>query len=45
MMRDCRAASTTFGVVAIRQGLEVGAAAIPYEVGTLAQLDEIEEFG
>jgi hypothetical protein len=43
MMRDCRAASTTFGIVAIRQGREVGAGAVPYEVGTLAQLDEIEE--
>ncbi len=43
MMRDCRAASTTFGVVAIRTGHEVGGGAVPYEVGTLAQLDEIEE--
>lgn len=43
MMRDCRAASTTFGVVAIREGVEVGATAVPYDVGTLAQLDEIEE--
>ncbi len=43
MMRDCRAASTTFGIVAIRDGQEVGTRAVPYEVGTLAQLDEIEE--
>jgi len=43
MMRDCRAASTTFGIVAIRSGHEVGGGAVPYEVGTLAQLDEIEE--
>jgi uncharacterized protein len=43
MMRDCRAASTTFGIVAIREGREVGAGAVPYEVGTLAQLDDIEE--
>lgn len=43
MMRDCRKASTTFGIVAIREGLEVGAGATPFEVGTLAQLDEIEE--
>jgi Lon protease-like protein len=43
MMRDCRKASTTFGIVAIRQGYEVGATAVPYDVGTLAQLDEIEE--
>jgi Lon protease-like protein len=43
MMRDCQAASTTFGIVAIREGLEVGPAAIPYEVGTLAQIDDVEE--
>jgi Lon protease-like protein len=43
MMRDCRAASTTFGIVAIREGREVGPRAVPYEVGTLAQLDDIEE--
>jgi Lon protease-like protein len=43
MMRDCRAASTTFGVVAIREGREVGPRAVAYEVGTLAQLDDIEE--
>jgi uncharacterized protein len=44
MMHDCRRASTTFGIVAIREGYEVGAGAVlPYEVGTLAQLDEIEE--
>ena len=36
MIRDCRAASTTFGIVAIRTGFEVGRGAIPYEVGTLA---------
>jgi uncharacterized protein len=43
MMRDCQAASTTFGIVAIRQGLEVGITATPYEVGTLAQIDDVEE--
>ena len=43
MMLDCRAASTTFGIVAIREGHEVGSGAVPYEVGTLAQLDDIEE--
>jgi uncharacterized protein len=43
MMRDCRSASTTFGIVAIREGHEVGSGAVPYEVGTLAQLDGIEE--
>jgi Lon protease-like protein len=43
MMRDCQADSTTFGIVAIREGHEVGARAVPYEVGTLAQLDDIDE--
>ena len=43
MMRDCRRASTTFGIVAIRSGQETGGGAVPYEVGTLAQIDEIEE--
>jgi len=43
MMRDCRRASTTFGIVAIRSGEETGGSAVPYEVGTLAQLDEIQE--
>ncbi|MHB8489149.1 MAG: LON peptidase substrate-binding domain-containing protein [Candidatus Dormibacteria bacterium] len=43
MMRDCRRASTTFGIVAIRSGQETGGSAVPYDVGTLAQLDETEE--
>ncbi len=43
MMRDCRKASTTFGIVAIRSGQETGGGAVPYEVGTLAQLDEVED--
>ena len=43
MMRDCRRSSTTFGIVAIRSGQETGGGAVPFEVGTLAQLDEIEE--
>ena len=43
MMRDCQRESTTFGIVAIRSGQETGGGAVPYEVGTLAQLDEIEE--
>jgi len=43
MMRDCRRSSTTFGIVAIRAGQETGGSAVPFEVGTLAQLDEIEE--
>ncbi|MFN2581971.1 MAG: LON peptidase substrate-binding domain-containing protein [Candidatus Dormibacteria bacterium] len=43
MLRDCRESGTTFGVVGIRQGSEVGYGAEPYRVGTLAQLEEIDE--
>ncbi|MBV9100894.1 MAG: LON peptidase substrate-binding domain-containing protein [Candidatus Dormibacteraeota bacterium] len=43
MMRDCREQGTTFGVLAIREGLEVGGGAVPYRVGTLAQLRDVEE--
>lgn len=43
MIRDCLDGGTTFGVVAIREGREVGAAAEPHSVGTLAQLRNIEE--
>jgi Lon protease-like protein len=43
MMRDCRDRGTTFGVLAIREGAEVGGRALPYTVGTLAQLRDVEE--
>src|SRR5947209_19069395 len=43
MMRDCHEAGTSFGVVAIREGREVGEGALPYEVGTLAQIRESEK--
>lgn len=43
MMRDCREAGTGFGIVAIREGLEVGRVASPHAVGTLAQLRTVEE--
>lgn len=43
MMRDCLDAGTTFGVVAIREGREVGPNAEPHSVGTLAQLREVKE--
>lgn len=43
MMRDCRERGTTFGVLAIREGAEVGGRALPYPVGTLAQLRDVEE--
>ncbi len=38
MVRDCMKRSAPFGVVAIRTGAEVGAAADPCEVGTLAHI-------
>ncbi len=46
MIKDCLARDATFGVVLIRAGSEVGEAATPYEVGTLARLrkvDQVEE--
>jgi Lon protease-like protein len=42
MIRDCQEQGTSFGVVAIREGLEVGRAAFPFDVGTLAQIHELE---
>ena len=42
MIRDCRQQGTSFGVIGIREGLEVGAAALPFSVGTLAQIHELE---
>ena len=38
MMHDCLDQGMTFGVIAIREGREVGPSAEPYHVGTLAQL-------
>lgn len=38
MMRDCEEQGTSFGIVAIRQGPEVGGMALPHNVGTLAQI-------
>ncbi|MDQ6856308.1 MAG: LON peptidase substrate-binding domain-containing protein [Candidatus Dormibacteraeota bacterium] len=42
MIRDCEEQGTSFGVIAIREGLEVGRAALPFSVGTLAQIHELE---
>src|SRR5205807_7742066 len=38
MLRDCDKAGTSFGVVAIREGHEIGSGAVPYRVGTLARV-------
>ena len=40
MVRDCMKKETPFGVVLIKSGAEVGAAAEPEEVGTLAYIKE-----
>lgn len=47
MVRACMKNHAPFGVVAIRAGNEVGNAAQPYEVGTLAHITEwdMPEFG
>jgi Lon protease-like protein len=42
MLRDCEEQGITFGVVAIREGVEVGGPAEPHRVGTLAQLRKVE---
>ncbi|HEX6537707.1 MAG TPA: LON peptidase substrate-binding domain-containing protein [Candidatus Dormibacteraeota bacterium] len=42
MMRDCLDQGTTFGVVAIREGREVGPSAKPHSVGTLAQMRGVD---
>jgi Lon protease-like protein len=42
MIADCLQADRTFGVVLIREGVEVGGAAAPYEVGTTAVIEDIE---
>jgi Lon protease-like protein len=41
MIRDCREQGTSFGVIGIREGVEVGRA-VPFSVGTLAQIRELE---
>lgn len=42
MLRDCEERGTGFGVVAIREGGEVGGRATTHSVGTLAQLRRVE---
>ncbi len=45
MIRDCLAAGQDFGVVLIREGLEVGGPAVPFDVGTTARLAEVQHLG
>jgi Lon protease-like protein len=42
MMADCLEQGTSFGVVAIREGWEVGDAAVPRDIGTLAKILKVE---
>lgn len=43
MMRDCEEEGTSFGVVAIREGVAAFGPATPHPVGTLAQLRRVEK--
>jgi Lon protease-like protein len=43
MMRDCLDGGVSFGVLGIREGRETGPGALPYEVGTLAQIRDVHE--
>lgn len=47
MVRECMKTGAPFGVVAIRAGHEVGTAAEPYDVGTLAHIIacDVEDLG
>jgi uncharacterized protein len=42
MIADCLAGAERFGVVGIERGIEVGGAAVPYRVGTLARISQLE---
>jgi Lon protease-like protein len=42
MMRDCLDGDPVFGVLLIKEGQEVGEAALPYEVGTTARILSVE---
>ncbi len=44
MISDCLEAGHSFGVVAIREGLEIGPA-LPYDIGTLAKIVRIDRMG
>lgn len=43
MIADCLQADRTFGVVLIREGVEVGGPAKPYDVGTTAKIQQVEQ--
>ncbi|MPZ71968.1 MAG: peptidase S16 [Nitriliruptorales bacterium] len=43
MLRDCLESDRRFGVVAIRSGAEVGPGADLFEVGTIAEIERVEQ--
>src|SRR5579884_1300126 len=43
MLRHCEEEGVGFGVVAIREGVEVGGGAVAHDVGTLAQIRRVEK--
>ena len=43
MLEDCLESGRTFGVVAIKEGQEVGGQAVPCQVGTLARIVQMEK--
>lgn len=45
MIGDCLKADMTFGVVLIKQGTEVGAPAIPFDIGTTARIVGMQPLG
>ena len=45
MINQCVNTNSSFGVVLIRLGLEVGDSAIPYDIGTTAKITKIDYLG
>ena len=43
MLRDCEEQGISFGVIAIREGVEVGGGAMAHEAGTLAQIRRVDK--
>ncbi len=45
MISECLAGQPSFGVVLIREGQEVGEEAVPFDVGTTARIEQVEQLG
>ena len=43
MIQDCLESNSKFGVVLIKEGKEVGGAAVPHRVGTLAKITKMRD--